>query len=189
MGGLGCDSRGSDRLGLVRFWTGGCRRESRIHRYTLYASSMPAPLKWAMALCRVTGLDDQVGGAPPSGAGVFNFGQGKDNLNVTLSAPAVCKCLGLAVVDSLWDFDDDPSLTEGDSLKLWAVTRTFSHLAEAKCGLRWVSRRSRTTERDLIPCLCGTIITWDGTFVYADHNVTQELSDITSKIRLPPVKM
>ena len=51
---------------------------------------------------------------PPSGAGVFNFGQGKDNLNVTLSAPAVCKCLGLAVVDSLWDFDDDPSLTEGD---------------------------------------------------------------------------
>ena len=60
---------------------------------------MPAPLKWAMALCRVTGLDDQVGGAPPSGAGVFNFGQGKDNLNVTLSAAAVCKCLGLAVVD------------------------------------------------------------------------------------------
>jgi hypothetical protein len=127
---------------------------------------------------------------PPSGAGVFNFGQGKDNLNVTLSAPAVCKCLGLAVVDSLWDFDDDPSLTEGDSLKLWAVTRTFSHLAEAKCGLRWVSRRSRTTERDLIPCLCGrTIITWDGTFVYADHNVTHEPSDIASKIRLPPVKM
>ena len=40
-------------------------------------------------------------GRPPSGAGVFHLGQGKDNLNTTLSASAVCKCPGLAVVDSL----------------------------------------------------------------------------------------
>gem|GEM_PF-4247009 len=61
---------------------------------------------------------------------------------------------------------------------------------KCKCGLQWISQRSKTTERDLIPSLCGrTVITWDGTFVYADHNVTQELSEITSKIRLPPVKM
>jgi hypothetical protein len=119
---------------------GGCRRESRIHRYTLYASLMPTPLKRAMALCRVTGLDNQVGG-PPSGAGVFHFGQGKDNPNVTLSAPAVCKCLGLAVVDSLWDFDDDPSLTEGDSLKLRVVTRRVA-AATANLPYKHMSQHS-----------------------------------------------
>ena len=31
----------------------------------------------------------------------------------------------------------------------------YRAMYKCKCGLRWVSQRSKTTERDLIPCLCG----------------------------------
>ena len=52
---------------------------------------------------------------------------------------------------------------------------------KCKCGLRWVSQRSKTTERDLIPCLCGrTIITWDGTFVYG---TTMSLRNLATSLR------
>jgi len=59
-----------------------------------------------------------------------------------------------------------------------------------RCGLRWVSLHDRETYRRHIPCLCGrTIIAWEGTFFHRVNKLAEEPGHITSRIRLPTVKM